>query len=196
MRRLLFAAGLLCLLGAWQYLGQRAVTAPPGVLAPHPPAQGALADAPQLSAAGHLIRPLATFSLQARVLAREDYRFDRESRLAPTDLALGWGPMSDSSVLETLEIRQSGRWYSWRAERLPLPRREIERNSANMHLIPADEAVADALAEVRPGMVVAVDGYLVEAEGQDGWRWRSSLTRDDTGAGACELIWVERLRIL
>ena len=27
----------------------------------------------------------------------------------------------------------------------------------------------------------------------DGWRWRSSLTREDTGAGACELVWVERI---
>jgi len=196
MRRLLIAAVLLFLFGAWQHLGQRAVTAPPGVLAPGSPLQSALADAPQLSAAGHRIRPLAAFSLQARVLGREDYRFDRESRLAPTDLALGWGPMSDSAVLESLEIRQSGRWYSWRAERLPLPRPEIERNSANMHLIPAGPAVADTLEKVRPGMVVALEGYLVEAEGDDGWRWRSSLTRDDTGAGACELIWVERLRIM
>jgi hypothetical protein len=38
---------------------------------------------------------------------------------------------------------------------------------------------------------VIVRGYLVEARGADGWRWRSSLTREDTGAGACELIWVE-----
>ncbi len=196
MRRLLIAAVLLCLFGAWQYLGQRAVTAPPGVLAPRAPAQSAIADARELSAAGHRIRPLAAFSLQARVLAREDYRFDRESELAPTDLALGWGPMSDTAVLENLEIRQSGRWYTWRAEALPLPRREIELNSANMHLIPGDDTVADVLADVRPGMVVALEGYLVEAEGNDGWRWRSSLTRDDTGAGACELIWVERLRIL
>lgn len=196
MRRLLIAGVALCLFGAWQYFGERAVTTPPGVLAPRPPLQTAVAEPRELSAAGHRIRPLAAFSLQARVLAREDYRFDREAELAPTDLALGWGPMSDSAVLENLEIRQSGRWYSWRAERLPVPRREIERNSANMHLIPADASVADTLEDVRPGMVVALEGYLVEAEGEDGWRWRSSLTRDDTGAGACELIWVERLRIL
>jgi hypothetical protein len=29
----------------------------------------------------------------------------------------------------------------------------------------------------------------------DGWRWRSSLTREDTGAGACELVWVERIAV-
>jgi hypothetical protein len=35
---------------------------------------------------------------------------------------------------------------------------------------------------------------LVEADGRDGWKWRSSLTRDDTGDGACELMWVEWMR--
>jgi len=27
--------------------------------------------------------------------------------------------------------------------------------------------------------------------GPDGFAWRSSLTREDTGAGACELVYVE-----
>ena len=32
---------------------------------------------------------------------------------------------------------------------------------------------------------------LVEATSEDGWRWRSSLTREDTGARSCELVFVE-----
>lgn len=28
-----------------------------------------------------------------------------------------------------------------------------------------------------------------------GWRWRSSLSREDTGDGSCELVWVERLEL-
>jgi hypothetical protein len=38
-------------------------------------------------------------------------------------------------------------------------------------------------------------GYLVEVRGRDGFRWRSSLTREDTGNGACELVWVEKLDV-
>jgi hypothetical protein len=49
---------------------------------------------------------------------------------------------------------------------------------------------------VRTGSVVRLEGYLVEARADDGWRWRSSLTREDTGNGACELVWVERLDVL
>jgi hypothetical protein len=42
-------------------------------------------------------------------------------------------------------------------------------------------------------MVVTLRGRLVEASGADGWRWRSSLTREDSGAGACELVLVDAL---
>ena len=129
------------------------------------------------------------------MLAREDYRLDREAELAPMDLALGWGPMSDESVLAQIEISQSGRWYRWFARQLPIPRRQIERHSANMHMIPADESVADRLDDVRVGEVVALRGYLVEVRADDGWRWRSSLTRDDTGSRSCELVFVEQVSV-
>ena len=36
-------------------------------------------------------------------------------------------------------------------------------------------------------------GYLVRVEAADGWQWRSSLSRADTGAGACELVLLEAL---
>jgi len=47
--------------------------------------------------------------------------------------------------------------------------------------------------DVRVGQVVHLTGQLIEARANDGWRWRSSLTRDDTGAGACELFRVESI---
>jgi len=96
-------------------------------------------------------------------------------------------------VLEQIDISQDNRWYRWRVEQFPIPRREIEIHSANMHLIPANQAVADTLAGIRPGQRIALTGQLVQVEGDDGFRWLSSLTREDTGDGACELIWVEQL---
>ena len=47
-----------------------------------------------------------------------------------------------------------------------------------------------ALAQVRPDDQVRIEGWLVEASAADGWHWRSSLTREDDGAGACELVYV------
>ena len=104
--------------------------------------------------------------------------------------------MSDESVLAEIEISQSGRFYYWRTDRFPIPRRDIELNSSNMHLIPATPAIEERIKEVRSGQIVRLSGYLIEAEGPHNWHWRSSLTREDTGDGACEVIWIERFRIL
>ena len=137
----------------------------------------------------------AHFEATARVLSREDYRFDAGAALAPTDLALGWGRMSDSGVLDRIEITQSGRFYYWRVKDFPIPRREIEESSANMHIIPADAGVRAMLDRVRPGELVHLEGFLVDARRADGWRWNTSLTREDTGNGACELVFVESLTV-
>lgn len=135
--------------------------------------------------------PLAGFSIDARVLSRRDYRSDRESTLSPTDLALGWGRMRDDAVLARLTIRQSARWYHYRyGGTPPIPQDEIDRSAANMHMIPGSDAITSALMQVAPGERVRIDGWLVEAQAPDGWRWRSSTTRDDTGKGACEIIYI------
>jgi hypothetical protein len=176
---------------AWSAWQARPVSHPPGVLVESAPEQTDLAaPLPALAYAGYRLTPLEAFSLEARVLGAERYRFDREADLAPVDLALGWGAMSDTAVLADVEISQSNRFYYWHVQQFPIPRREIETHSANMHMIPATRDVERALKSVRPGQIVKIAGFLVEARAADGWTWRSSLSRDDTGAGACELVWV------
>lgn len=173
---------------------------------PAPPAVAPLAEplqSPLPSGVGPFrlkaatLQPLAGFSVDARVLSRQDYDHGREADLSPTDLALGWGRMRDDAVLSKLDVSQGGRWYRYRwSDGPPIPVEEIVRSSANMHLIPADAMAARALDAVKPGDRVRLDGWLVEAEAADGWHWRSSLSREDTGAGACEVIYVCTLRTL
>jgi hypothetical protein len=133
----------------------------------------------------------ATYQLTARVLAREPYHFDAMSDLVPEDLALGWGPMSDNSVLRTIDISQSNRFYYWRASSATrLARETIISHSANTHVIPQTPAIARALARLRPGEVVTLSGDLVDAVRDDGRSLKTSLLRTDTGAGACEVMLV------
>lgn len=164
---------------------------PPRAIPGQPPRQSPAGAMAKVQLRSATLSPLAGFSAQARVLSRHDYSIGREASLSPTDLALGWQRMEHDWVLSRLDITQGNRWYRYRwREGPPIPAREIAESSANMHLIPADAAAAASLRAIRPGDRVRIDGWLVEAQSADGWRWRSSLSRSDTGAGACELIYV------
>ena len=166
----------------------------PGVMAPDEPLQIKVAG-DSFSYKNYTITELASFDIRARVLSRKHYRTGRESELSPVDLALGWGQMSDESVLQHISISQSGRWYRWRAKSLPIPRRNIERQSANMHLIPADDSVKAVMKSAKRGDIVEIRGSLVKVTATDGWWWKSSLTRNDTGSRACEVVFVEDIYI-
>ena len=193
--RWLWLLALLVALG-WHWHGSRPITHPPGILVADAPLQQPVDEAPAPLRKGDVtIKPLAKFALTARVLGRADYRWDELARLVPIDLALGWGRMSDSNVLDKVDISQSGRFYAWRVARFPIPEREIIESSANMHLIAADEQVARAIKRTRVGDVGSFDGYLVEADWPNGAKTVSSMTRSDSGAGACEVVWVENFSI-
>ncbi len=160
------------------------------------PIQKNLPGGPVFRVNGNTLTGLAEFSVGARVILAEHYSNDRESQLSPVDLALAWGPMNDTRVLNAISFSQSGRFYRWRYEgQPPIPHREIELNSANMHMIPSSDDIARRLKAVKSGDIVHIRGYLVQAVSSDGWTWRSSMTREDTGAGACELIFVQDLDV-
>jgi hypothetical protein len=192
MRGLYWSLGLGAIAVLWAWSG-REIAHPPGVLVKEAPEQSALeTPVPPWPVDRYQLSALAKFHIRARVLGSERYRFDAGADLSPIDFALGWGAMSDSAVLKQLSIGQHSRFYfySW-SNTPPIPPGEIISSSSNMHLIPADDEVRSQLTSVRVGQLVEFSGYLVRAERADGWRWVSSLTRHDTGAGACELVWVE-----
>jgi hypothetical protein len=176
--------------GAWHWNANRPVRAPDGILAAGEPQQTMISEQ-RLQIGRWTLTMRATYRLTARVLAREPYHFDAMSDLAPEDLALGWGPMSDNSVLRTIDISQSNRFYYWRASSATrLAREAIISHSANTHVIPQTPAIARALARLRPGEVVTLTGDLVDAVRDDGRSLKTSLVRTDTGAGACEVMLV------
>jgi len=153
-------------------------------------------DAQAIQHDGFEIQPVARYEIRAKVLSTERYRSGREADLSPVDFALGWGPMSDHAVTKQLDISQGNRWYqySW-SDAPPIDPAVIVRTSANTHLVPADDPIKARLLKVRRGEIVRLQGYLVNIKRPDGWSWRSSLTREDSGAGSCELMWVESVSV-
>ena len=191
MRRLAPAA--ICLLlcaGAIAWLSPKNEL--PGIRAPREPLQQSLgADAPSFTRNGWELHALATYDLTARLLQKKRYYGGAAAELAPYDFAVGWGLMSDPAILKQLTISQGNRFFFWEyARQPPAPLDQIVCHAANMHLVPASSEVQRALWWASAGELVHLTGYLIQAERPGYGVWRSSLTRTDTGNGACELMWV------
>ncbi|MGH1403094.1 MAG: hypothetical protein ACRBDL_02515 [Alphaproteobacteria bacterium] len=142
---------------------------------------------------GHL-KLLAEYEITARVLASKYYSDGKNATIAPLDLAVGWGQMADPGVYNRIQITQSNRFYRWWTSKYPIPRRNIESKSVNMHIIPANAEIAKKLKSAKKHKILTMKGYLVhyrEGNSRNWWEWKSSMVRTDTGDGACELMYVE-----
>ena len=176
----------------WQ---QKPISHPPGVLVAVAPRQVNV-QASSFELHDYLLTKKARFEIHARVLSTESYYLNREADLSPIDLALGWGVMSDQSLLERLKITQSNRWYRWRYEgSIPVSDQQVIANSGNMHMIPASASVEKSIKNLREGDVIVLQGYLVDVDHDSGWKWRTSMSRTDTGGGACEIVYVESVTL-
>ncbi len=142
---------------------------------------------------GFTMFPVASYELDGRVLSRCLYS-DDQSDVSPVDLAMGWGPMSRDSWAEKVSVSQGGRFYEWTYEDRSLDKKIIQ-SSANVHIIPATPELKQFLCSVLPGQYLSLKGSLVFVYGEDGWRWISSMSRNDSGDGACELFYVESVQV-
>jgi hypothetical protein len=136
--------------------------------------------------------PLASYALSGRIVSERSYWFGAESAISPLDIAVAWGKMSSAKLLNQIHVGSGDRNYVWWSNHaLPLPQDEINRSMANVHLIPRDDNIWKQVKLLNKDDFVKINGFLVAVDRADGWHWRSSLSRDDTGDGACEVLWVD-----
>jgi hypothetical protein len=184
---------LLLLSGAvWLFMSGRPITHPPGVLVQNPPAQKDIPAKGLGTVAGWHLTAVAEYHLRGRVLGSKRYYSDPASDLVPIDVAIGWNRMSDQAVLDQFSITMGNRFFFYEWSHQPaIPPDEIKVSAANNHVIAANSEVRRVIRGLRAGQILKMDGYLVNALGPEGRTWNSSLTREDTGNGACELFYVE-----
>jgi hypothetical protein len=195
MKKAVIPILILLIILVYFFYPETVITYPAGITAPDKPIQVNLTEHKEWKFDDFHIEALASYQIKARVLSRNNFSLGVESEISPFDLALGWGLMSDQEIIDKIDISQSNRWYHWQADILPIPSRDISLNSANVHIIPKDEITKEKFDEVYKGSLIEMKGYLVEVTKDDGWRWKSSTKREDTGGGSCELFWVEEIEI-
>lgn len=142
--------------------------------------------------------PVAEYRIAARVLGKHAYRGDWSSKIAPYDFALGWDNCADEDYMKGIKIDQMQRFYFYNASQKDYYKLGyIGLHSANNHVIPATKNLRNLLSRIKRGDMVRMEGYLVRVSGSvKGGQvsWGTSTSRDDTGNGACELIYVHTIK--
>ena len=155
------------------------------------------------------ITPLYDYSISGLVVHKMDYNkwysLSRTDETFTTDVCMLWGDNLKNGAYQnkTLSIKQDFRFclFSYR-NGTPIANEALSNN----HLIISDSAVKKIMDGVSAGDQIRIIGKLInvhaESTGVVGKYepktadWRTSTTRVDSGAGACEIIYVEKIEIL
>ena len=202
----LLAASALCLLVAFWNRNDI-----PGALAFHPglehePKQRALTKAPvtvPYAGVDYRVEPLYDYELYGLVVSYrmhdgEDsmHRWSND-RLNMADLCVVWSDTAFSEHLAKLDFwngiftcnvqtRDSVAWAHFNMDQL-----------SNNHLISEDPFIRERVDEVRIGDQIRVKGWLARYGAVGGGELRgTSTTREDTGNGACETIYVREFDVV
>ena len=146
---------------------------------------------------GFQIWGMKSYYFEGMVIRQKRYRWDMEAKLSPVDFILGWDSATVEPNLNNIKWWQRGRWYffQYKNDKVDVPIIAISRSSANTHILydPNDQELEDLILSVKDGDTLRLKGYLVEVEGPNGYRWRSSFSRNDTGDYSCEVFYVTEL---
>jgi len=140
----------------------------------------------------------ATYSIDAQLVSKKRYLHGFMNELAPYDFALVWGDMP--LYLKQMKFRQTSRFCLFNMKKnATVTPQYVQNHMSNNHLIPASKNIKKAMKIARKGDLIRIEGHLVDVEASRNGRmiaaWGSSVSREDTGNGACELIYVTLLRI-
>ena len=146
----------------------------------------------------YVIEKLFDYEISGEVLSASTYDITWTNDFADVDLALLWGPTREQ-LKDRFKFFQMGRWLFWRTDGpvSDADRLDVTRHISNNHLIPSETSkhLARAFRMLRQGDDVRITGSLVRITGPSGLLVTSSTVRDDTGDGACEVVWVDELQV-
>jgi hypothetical protein len=115
--------------------------------------------------------------------------------LVPMDVVLAWGYAATPEIANRIGTAQGHRFFSWRTMDRTIwrDRQVVGAGMANTHLIPETEQVARQLGQLEEDQVYEFSGRLVDIT-LPGRVIKTSLTRQDTGAGSCEVLLLSSIR--
>jgi hypothetical protein len=145
------------------------------------------------------LTPVAEYRIAALVVGKETYSHGWNAEVSPVDLGLAWGKLADPESRRYVSYSQSNRWTSFKMkEGSPFEPAYVISHASNHHIIPSTRNLWYAVKTIKEKQRVVLEGFLVNVagtyEGKPVW-WKTSLSRTDSGNGACEILYVTKARI-
>jgi hypothetical protein len=154
------------------------------------------------------LTPVFAYEMNGLVVSKLNYKLFgiyRSDSIFPVDLCMIWGDNVSSKVYKSWKLRfsQDCRWceVEWWGN-LDFKLHQL----ANCHLVTNKPGILKKINRIVAGDQLKIRGKLVNIEGElvgkpDRYTprqlsWRSSVSRADSGAGACEIIYVEDIIFL
>lgn len=151
---------------------------------------------------------VANYQIMGRVVDVERYNnsgkisdeYSMLNSLSQIDLGISWNDMAISKNNNKVTWISKGDRHlqaiykdrRWVDEMGGLDK--INQSWSNNHLIPSNNIVAEDINKIKVGDFVKIEGYLVnlmcELTAVKYIKYYTSMTRTDTGSGACEVIYV------
>ncbi len=207
VRTLLVAGASLAAAACWQ----RDALPPPEQLDPalaQEPLQREIEHAPFDTTVGgvrYTVRPLYSYDLYGLVVSKHDadtwwdyIHAAWNDKLNVTDLCVVWGRNAASGVYRRIEF-SSGEFVCYAQTRSSEDWAAFDMTSlSNNHLLADDAHIAKTLTSARVGDQIHFRGYLAEYSHDHGFAFHrgTSITRSDTGNGACETVYATDAEIL
>ncbi len=143
---------------------------------------------------------LYEYDMKGLVVHTRNYPgFGLGERLSGRDIGMAWGKVAALNDSIDFHWSQSGRWLRWNVDSYGELAKvgteaDVDRQTSNNHMVPADSSVRRAVNKIRRGDIVRIRGYLVNISARNSkgttFSWNSSTSRTDSGGGACEVIYV------
>lgn len=143
------------------------------------------------------------YEIEALVVSAKAYNgFGIQDAISPKDLALAWGDVAALNKDIDFQWDQSGRFASWYIDSGEDLAKlggvdAVTRQMSNNHIFPATTTVKNDLKKVKMGDHIRIEGYLVDIYGYNKsgatFTWNSSTSREDSGDGACEVIYTTKI---
>jgi hypothetical protein len=189
----LLVVAILVLATAWalraHQRGTLAAQAPrpaDGVLVGAEPTYGGLDfQPPWLPLGSHQAMAVGTIDVSARVLSRRDYPPAGFGQVLPTDLVLGWGPMSDNRVIDHVAIRQEDRGMVLQPDAAAAITTDAAYASVLQAAVYSEfRPHSQALAALRVGDVIHLYGWRMKLQDANGTTWAGGTGHEAIGQRA------------